>query len=162
MVVIVLGRARHTAKIRAKSLIGQKKTVVILAHLCSETAVFSVLLYCLHAYCKLFTGNCSWKQAITRSLLDRLNESNRNQYNACCPNRTLNHRVTCLCALLAGRISYWCGLASMYSMLLLLFFANLKYLYCYGVLYIKDTISLHPFTPSFYFKEWYQNDDIQI
>jgi hypothetical protein len=32
MVVIVLGRARHTAKIRAKSLIGQKKIVVILAH----------------------------------------------------------------------------------------------------------------------------------
>jgi hypothetical protein len=39
MVGIVLAGARHTAKIRAKSLIGQKKTIVIIAHLCSEMAV---------------------------------------------------------------------------------------------------------------------------
>jgi hypothetical protein len=39
MVGIVIARAQHTAKIRAKSLIGQKKAIVITAHLCSETAV---------------------------------------------------------------------------------------------------------------------------
>jgi hypothetical protein len=32
--------ARHTAKIRAKSLIISNKTIPITAHLCSETAVF--------------------------------------------------------------------------------------------------------------------------
>jgi hypothetical protein len=40
MVGIVLAWARHTAKIRAKSLIGQKKTFSIIAHLCSEMAFF--------------------------------------------------------------------------------------------------------------------------
>jgi hypothetical protein len=38
---IVIARARHTAKIGAKSLIGQKKSIVITAHLCSETAVLA-------------------------------------------------------------------------------------------------------------------------
>jgi hypothetical protein len=56
MVGIVIPRARHTAKIRAKSLIGQKKTTVILSQLCSETAVFTVLLYCLLDYCKHFNA----------------------------------------------------------------------------------------------------------
>jgi hypothetical protein len=41
IVGIVIIRARHSAKIRAKSLIvSEKKTVVITAHLCSEMAVF--------------------------------------------------------------------------------------------------------------------------
>jgi hypothetical protein len=38
MVGIVIIRARHSAKIRAKSLIVLEKTIVITAHLCSETA----------------------------------------------------------------------------------------------------------------------------
>jgi hypothetical protein len=37
---IVFIRARHCAKIRAKSLIVLEKTIVIIAHLCSEMAVF--------------------------------------------------------------------------------------------------------------------------
>jgi hypothetical protein len=40
MVGIVFPRARHRAKIRAKSLTGPKKTISIIAHLCSEMAVF--------------------------------------------------------------------------------------------------------------------------
>jgi hypothetical protein len=41
IVGIVIIRARHSAKIRAKSLIVSEKTIVITAHLCSETAVFA-------------------------------------------------------------------------------------------------------------------------
>jgi hypothetical protein len=62
--------------------------------------------------------------------------------NACCSIRTLNHRVTCLVALLAVKISSWCGLASMYSLLLLWLGANLKYLYCYG--FCTQKIPFHP------------------
>jgi hypothetical protein len=40
MVGIVISQAGHTAKIGARSLIGQKKTFSIIAHLCSEMAVF--------------------------------------------------------------------------------------------------------------------------
>jgi hypothetical protein len=43
MVGIVIARARHTAKIRAKSLIVSEKTILIIAHLCSEMAVFAVI-----------------------------------------------------------------------------------------------------------------------
>jgi hypothetical protein len=39
LIGLLIARARHTAKIGAKSLIGQKKTILITAHLCSETAV---------------------------------------------------------------------------------------------------------------------------
>jgi hypothetical protein len=38
--ILVIIRARHNAKIRAKSLIVSEKTISIIAHLCSETAVF--------------------------------------------------------------------------------------------------------------------------
>jgi hypothetical protein len=73
--------------------------------------------------------------------------------NACSPNRTTGHWVACLVALLAVRISHWCGLASMYLILLLLIWENFKYLYCLR-LYKKDTfhsiLSLDPFTRSFY------------
>jgi hypothetical protein len=40
MVGIVIARAQHTTKIRAKPLIVSKKTILIIAHLCSEMAVF--------------------------------------------------------------------------------------------------------------------------
>jgi hypothetical protein len=39
MVWIVIIRARHSAKFRAKSLIVSEKTISIIAHLCSEMAV---------------------------------------------------------------------------------------------------------------------------
>jgi hypothetical protein len=41
MVGIVIIRARHSAKIREKSHFVSEKTIVITAHLCSETAVFA-------------------------------------------------------------------------------------------------------------------------
>jgi hypothetical protein len=40
LIGLLIARAWHTAKIGAKSLIGQKKTFSIIAHLCSEMAVF--------------------------------------------------------------------------------------------------------------------------
>jgi hypothetical protein len=40
MVGIVIAQARHTAKIGAKSLIVLEKTFSIIAHLCSEMALF--------------------------------------------------------------------------------------------------------------------------
>jgi hypothetical protein len=147
----------HSARNLAKALIVSKKTILIIAHLCSETVVFTTLLYCLRVYCKLFTTNCSWKQAITCSPVTLIWMNWTAVNNACCPNRTSNHRVACLVALLAVRISYWCGYASMYSMLLLLIWENFKYIYCHGLSYTKDTISLHPVTLSFYSNQWYQN-----
>jgi hypothetical protein len=41
IVGIVIPRARHSAKNRAKSLIIPEKSFLIIAHLCSETAVFA-------------------------------------------------------------------------------------------------------------------------
>jgi hypothetical protein len=67
IVGIVFPRARRSAKIRAKSLIVSNKTNVITAHLCSETAVFSVLLYFCTVY--VFTVNFLGKKAITCSLV---------------------------------------------------------------------------------------------
>jgi hypothetical protein len=64
----------------AKSLIGQKKTIVITTHLCSETAVFTVLLYCLLDYCKHFTAETAVElKAITCLHAIGMNESNCNQ-----------------------------------------------------------------------------------
>jgi hypothetical protein len=40
MVGLVIIRARHSAKIRAKSLIVSEKAALIIAHLCSEITVF--------------------------------------------------------------------------------------------------------------------------
>jgi hypothetical protein len=45
MVGIVIIQARHSAKIRAKSLIVSEKTTVITAHLCSEMAVLGQKSY---------------------------------------------------------------------------------------------------------------------
>jgi hypothetical protein len=87
--------------------------------------------------------------------------------NAFCPNRTLNHRVTCLVALLAARISYWCGLASMYWMLLLLTCANFKYLFILLRCFVHKRYHFtRSFTRSFYIIEksmiskilWRNND----
>jgi hypothetical protein len=40
IVGIVIARAQHTARIRAKSLNVSEKTIIITAHICSETTVF--------------------------------------------------------------------------------------------------------------------------
>jgi hypothetical protein len=45
----------HSAMNLAKALIVSKKTILIIAHLCSETVVFTVLLYCLLHYCKHYS-----------------------------------------------------------------------------------------------------------
>jgi hypothetical protein len=118
MVEIVITPARHSAKIRAKSLI-------VLKNWCNHRAPmqwngsFTVLLYCLLVHCKHLT---TWiaverKQSLAHLLLVWMNRTAVN--NACSPNRITDHRVTYLVALLAVRTSHWCGLASMYSMLLL-------------------------------------------
>jgi hypothetical protein len=125
-----------------------EKIILFIAHLCSETADFCVLLYCLLRYFKVNCTNYSWNKAIDTTCSHWYEWMNRTSgNNACCTNRTPNHRVTCLVALLAVRISYWCGLASMYSVLLLLFWENFMYLYCLRnnpVLYKKDTFHSTP------------------
>jgi hypothetical protein len=64
----------------AKSLIVSTKTILITAHLCSETAVFTVLLYCLLDYCKHFTAEIAVElKAITCLHANGMNESNCNQ-----------------------------------------------------------------------------------
>jgi hypothetical protein len=134
----------------AKSLIVLTKTILITAHLCSETALFTVLLYCLLHYCKHFTTEIAGerKQSLP-NLFHWYEWMNRTAGgNAWCPNRTPNHRVTCLVALLAVRINYWCGLAAMYSLLLLFIW---RFLSTYTVSEITQFCTRKiPFSPSFH------------
>jgi hypothetical protein len=136
----------HSAMNLAKALIVSKKTILIIAHLCSETAVFSVLLYSLLHYCKHYSTEIAVERKQSLANLfhwyEWMNQTAGN--NACWPNQTSNHRVACLVALSAVRISYWCGLALMYSILLLWIVENFKYIYTVTV-FCTRKIPFHSF-----------------